>query len=93
MPPQIMMAFEHLHLDFNDLLAVFITHYHSDHSYGLKYLLEAAQGNGYKNAKFIDLYLPANLFAMVQKRKFPDQSVIHTPSENQLFFNEPGCRV
>ena len=85
MPAQIMMAFDHFHLEDHDLLAVFITHFHSDHTYGMKYLLEAICDNGYQNATTVDLFLPADVYKMLMEMKYPDQPVVYKENANQFY--------
>ncbi len=84
-PPQIMMAFDRFHLEYNNLLSVFITHFHSDHTYGLKYLLEANSDNGYQNPTFVDLFLPADVYQMLLEMKYPDQPVVYERNTNQFY--------
>ncbi len=85
MPPQIMMSFARFKLDDTKLLAVLITHFHSDHSYGLKYLLEAITDNGYLEATHIELYLPHDVFDMVLALRFPDQPTTYQKNRDQFF--------
>jgi len=72
MPPQIKMAIDQYRIDYNRLLAVLITHYHNDHTLGLKYLLEAKTDNGYQAANTVSLFLPRDVLDRLATRLFID---------------------
>jgi len=73
MPPQLKAAWDETRLDHSRLLAVLITHYHSDHTFGLRYLLEAIPENGYHQARKVDCYLPADAMRRAVQRMYPDR--------------------
>lgn len=61
MPPQFKMAWDRYRLDEEKLAAILITHRHEDHTLGLKYLIDAVPENGFRQARAMTAYLPANV--------------------------------
>jgi phosphoribosyl 1,2-cyclic phosphate phosphodiesterase len=61
MPPQFKMAWDRSGLDEEKLAAILITHRHADHTLGLKYLIDAVPGNGFRQARTMTVYLPADV--------------------------------
>jgi phosphoribosyl 1,2-cyclic phosphate phosphodiesterase len=61
MPPQFKMAWDHYRLGEEKLAAVLITHRHDDHTLGLKYLIDAIPENGFRQARAMIAYLPADV--------------------------------
>jgi phosphoribosyl 1,2-cyclic phosphate phosphodiesterase len=61
MPPQFKMTWDRYRLDQEKLAAILITHRHEDHTLGLKYLIDAIPENGFRQAKTMTVYLPADV--------------------------------
>lgn len=61
MPPQFKMAWDRSRLDDEKLAAILITHRHQDHTFGLKYLIDAVPKNGFRQARAITAYLPTDV--------------------------------
>jgi phosphoribosyl 1,2-cyclic phosphate phosphodiesterase len=61
MPPQFKMAWDRYRLNEEKLAAILITHRHEDHTLGLKYLIDAVPENGFRHARTMTVYFPADL--------------------------------
>lgn len=103
MPPQFKMAWDRSHLDDEKLAAILITHRHQDHTLGLKYLIDAIPKNGFRQARAITAYLPADLLTgrlreMDPENGYPPEGrrgpfVTFLPVEAYLPITLGGCRV
>jgi phosphoribosyl 1,2-cyclic phosphate phosphodiesterase len=89
MPPSVKAAWDRHKLDHNRLLAVLLSHYHSDHTHGLRYLLEAIADNGYQSAHRVDLYLPADAMVKAVQRLYPDRDFSDGSWDGRFFSLHP----
>ena len=71
MPPQFKMAWDRCRLDEEKLAAILITHRHQDHTLGLKYLIDAVPENGFRQARTMTVYLPADVLTSRISRMDP----------------------
>jgi phosphoribosyl 1,2-cyclic phosphate phosphodiesterase len=103
MPPQFKMAWDRSRLDDEKLAAILITHRHQDHTLGIKYLLDAVPKNGFRQARAITAYLPADVLTgrlrgMDRENGYPLEGrqgpfVAFTPIEAYRPITLGACRV
>jgi phosphoribosyl 1,2-cyclic phosphate phosphodiesterase len=103
MPPQFKMAWDRYRLDQEKLAAILITHRHQDHTLGLKYLIDAVPENGFRQARTITAYLPADVLTgrlrgMDLKNDYPPEGrrgpfVEFLPIESYRTITLGSCRV
>jgi phosphoribosyl 1,2-cyclic phosphate phosphodiesterase len=103
MPPQFKMAWDRSRLDDEKLAAILITHRHQDHTLGLKYLIDAVPKNGFRQARAITAYLPAEVLTgrlrgMDPENEYPPEGrrgpfVEFIPVEAYRTITLGSCRV
>lgn len=103
MPPQFKMAWDRSRLDDEKLAAILITHRHQDHTLGLKYLIDAVPKNGFRQARAITAYLPADVLTgrlrgMDPENRYPPEGrqgpfVAFLPIEAYREITLGACRV
>jgi phosphoribosyl 1,2-cyclic phosphate phosphodiesterase len=103
MPPQFKMAWDRYRIDQEKLAAILITHRHADHTLGLKYLIDAVPENGFRQARTMTVYLPADVLTgrirqMDPKNDYPPEGrrgpfVKFRPVEAYRTITLGSCRV